>query len=386
MTHTRNKPNQQILDEAAEWFVDCREGDLDPAGEKAFNQWLRRSPEHITAYMEVAAFWADVPNVAAKEDVDVQALIAYARAEDNIVPLAAAGRTSSRENAKPADSASTQAPAAPVTLAATPAPARVSWRTGSLAASFAIALVGLASWPLMHRDTYSTDVGEQRSVLLKDGSTVDLNAKSRLRVRFTVEARNIELLEGQALFRVTKDPLRPFVVSTGDASVRAVGTRFDVYRRKTGTVVTVIEGQVAVMDSSVPASGSPALSTQKSSSKGAENPGNPGAGTVMLSAGEQIVVDAKTAGLPEPKPADIPAATAWTQRQIVFQGTPLGEVVEEFNRYNPRQMKILDETLQNVRISGVFSSTEPASLLRFLREQVHLEVIEGNESIRISRR
>src|SRR5687767_2965747 len=124
MTHTRNKPNQQILDEAAEWFVDCRENDLDPGAEQTFHQWLRRSPEHIAAYMEVAAFWADVPNVAAKEDIDVEALIAYARAEDNIVPLAAAGRISRRENAKPAGSALTETRMTPQP----PTSAAGSWR------------------------------------------------------------------------------------------------------------------------------------------------------------------------------------------------------------------------------------------------------------------
>lgn len=380
MTHIRNKPNQQIIDEAAEWFVDCREGDLDPAAEKAFNQWLRRSPEHIAAYMEVAAFWADVPNFVAKENIDVSALIAYARAEDNIVPLAAVGRTPHHENAKPADSAITE-----MLRAGTPlTPARTSWRMSLLAASFATAVVGLGSWSLMYRDTYRTGVGEQRLVLLEDGSTVELNARSRLRVRFTDEMRNIKLLEGQALFRVTKDPQRPFVVTSGDASVRAVGTQFDVYRKKTGTTVTVIEGKVAVTDSSVPSSQLSQVSTSHSPLKRLENPDNPDAGTIILSAGEQLVVSMKMPSLP--KPANILVATAWTQRQIVFQGAPLGEVVEEFNRYNPRQMTLLDESLQSVRVSGVFSSTEPASLLRFLREQVHLEVTEGDESVQISRR
>ena len=49
-------------------------------------------------------------------------------------------------------------------------------------------------------------------------------------------------------------------------------------------------------------------------------------------------------------------------------------------------MKVPDQNLQNVRISGVFSSTDPSSLLRFLREQVQLEVIEDRGSIQISRR
>src|SRR5690606_30051042 len=100
VTQRGSKPNQQIHDEAAEWFVDFREGDLDPGAAQAFIQWLRRSPEHIGAYMEVAAFWADVSRLAGKEDVDVAALVAYARAEDNVVPLANA-RLPGVEPAKP---------------------------------------------------------------------------------------------------------------------------------------------------------------------------------------------------------------------------------------------------------------------------------------------
>jgi len=379
--HTRNRPNQQILDEAAEWFVDLREGDLDAAAQQDFTAWLRTSPEHITAYMEVAAFWADVPNVATREDIDVEALIAYARADDNIVPLVAASHRQYRENAEPDDSVAVQVLIAPTT----PARTRSFWRRGVLATSLTVAIVAAGSWLITQRDTYRTHVGEQRLVLLKDGSTVELNARSRLRVRFTDKARNIELLEGQALFRVTKDSRRPFVVSSGDASVRAVGTQFDVYRKKTGTTVTVIEGKV-VVDPSARAPRSSGSSAAGDPAGRAMGPAqtNLRAAPVSLSAGEQLVVSMKMPSLP--RPADIPAVTAWTQRQIVFQGASLGEVVEEFNRYNPRQMEILDPTLQSVRVSGVFSSTEPVSLLRFLREQVHLEVIEGDESVQISRR
>ena len=334
--------------------------------------------------MEVAAFWADVPNVAAKEDIDVPALIAYARGEDNVVPLddfqnprrrPGPNRTltpsPSPSNGEGSDGGGCSR-SSPLHFVERGRLGGEGWRRGLLAAaSLAMAAAGPAWWYVAQGDMYRTHIGEQQSVLLEDGSTVELNAKSRLRVRFSDKARNIELLAGQALFRVAKDPLRPFVVSSGDASVRAVGTRFDVYRKGSGTTVTVLEGRVAV--SSLTPKAAPLHEVERGGGEG-----------VLLSAGEQIVVSPKTAALP--KPADIPAATAWTQRQIVFQGTPLGEVVEEFNRYNVRQMEVLDESLQGVRVSGVFSSTEPASLLRFLREQVQLEVVEGEERVRISRR
>src|SRR5205823_2531257 len=86
----------------------------------------------------------------------------------------------------------------------------------------------------------------ERSIALPDGSLIELNARSSVRVRFTSNERAVELFEGQALFRVAKDPARPFIVSSDGKRVRAVGTQFDVYRKKASTTVTVLEGRVTV--------------------------------------------------------------------------------------------------------------------------------------------
>ena len=71
---------------------------------------------------------------------------------------------------------------------------------------------------------------------------------------------NVELVEGQALFRVAKDHARPFVVQTAGIRVRAVGTQFDVYRKASGTQVTVVEGRVAVFAPGPPVSSIEAMS------------------------------------------------------------------------------------------------------------------------------
>jgi transmembrane sensor len=390
----RTQRNQQILDEAAEWLVEVREGDLDAAGQREFAIWLRRSPEHIKAYLEVAAFWADAPQLAFKEEIDVEALIAYARAEDNVVSLndeagagngrwrrasgedSAAGQTSDQSSGK-RGSLHTNAPV---------------WRPRRLAAAaaaIAVVCLGITSavWLLGQRgQTYETAIGEQRSVTLADGSTIDMNARSRIRIRFTKQARDVDLLDGQALFTVARDPARPFTVSSDNTRVRAIGTQFVVYRRKSGTTVTVLEGKVSVLPVSQAGASelvdemqpkASALPRSTSRSHRARQP-------VFLTAGEQVMLSALTPVAP--RSADMAAATAWTQRQIVFQGTPLTEVVEEFNRYNVRQMIIRDTDLASVRVSGIFSSTQPGSLLRFLREQVGLVVDESEDSIDISRR
>lgn len=361
---SRSGHNQQIVNEAAEWFVEFREDDIDAAARARFNRWLARSPEHIRAYLEVAAFWADVPNFVAKEKIDVEALIGYAREDDNVVPLGLL--------ALPASGAARETSAAP----SVPAPPRSRWlsRPGVLAASILFACIGVAAIVRMQlsRGVYVTEVGEQRSIILEDGSNVELNAKSRIRVHFADHTRDVDLLEGQALFHVAPDKTRPFTVKSGDTRVRAVGTQFDVYRRASETTVTVVEGKVAVLLAEAPQS-------PKTDAGSAQTPE-----PIQLSAGEQVVVTPKSAA--RPGHVDVPTATAWTQRQLVFHGTSLGEVVEEFNRYNRKQLVVDDISLQSVRVSGVFSTTDPTSLLRFLHEQIQLVMTEKDGRILISRK
>ena len=147
-------------------------------------------------------------------------------------------------------------------------------------------------------DAYSTGIGEQRTIALPDGSTVELNARSSLRVHLTDRQRDVALLEGQALFRVAKDAQRPFVVRAGDAQVRAVGTEFDVYRKESETVVTVVEGRVETYDDS----------------------GHGGEGAIVLSAGERLTVVPHT--VTKPTRADPAVATAWLQKRLIFEETP----------------------------------------------------------------
>ena len=186
--------------------------------------------------------------------------------------------------------------------------------------------------------------------------------------------RNVELQQGQALFHVAKDPARPFIVHSGATSVRAVGTQFDVYRKDSGvTVVTVVEGRVAVSAADLAAPQATSADVSGSASS-------------LLTAGEQVIVTAQSSARTQPRSADAAVATAWTKGQIVFQATPLKDVVEEFNRYNRHQLMIDDPTLKAVRVSGVFSSTDPASLLRFLSEQLQLSVKDRDGKIEIKRR
>jgi transmembrane sensor len=275
----------------------------------------------------------------------------------------------------------------------------------------------LSRWHVKRFPTYSTDIGERRSLTLADGSTVDLNARSSIRIEFSNAERRVELLQGQALFQVAKDKHRPFIVRTADTSVRAVGTQFDVYRKSSGTTVTVLEGVVAVYSAALlenrqsgsvsPPGSAPAPSALSSSDDGpvdqisgtrrslralgaaatlssvptglVDPSGSP---AIFLSAGEQITVTPSVA-LPAPQHADLTATTAWMQHRLIFDGTRLSDVVEEFNRYNRRQLVIEGASLSEFHVSGVYSSTDPTSLLRFLGDQPGVKITEGENEIRI---
>lgn len=397
----RLKLNRQILDEASEWFVDFRVGDVDSSARERFDLWLRQSPEHIRAYMEIANTYVVLPALNPTSKLDIQELIAYARSEGNVVPFDHTMRPNQPlSQAADLDGESRVERGA---LNAQPSPRRRGSRIFALAASIAMVCVMASLLPWLAgqwHSTYATDIGERRSITLEDGSTIDLNARSKVRVRFSKSERDVELIEGQALFAVAHDVSRPFIVSAGNTAVRAVGTQFDVYRKGSGTTVTVVEGRVAVFGLSYssakssslagagdgqgpripsPPKGESALPHQHSVLSASPSPGE-----VFVSAGEQVTVTERP--IPEPKQANVAAATAWTQHQLVFDASPLSDVVDGFNRYNTRQIVIEDRALDDFHVSGVYSSTDPASLIRFLRQQPGIDVIETDEGVRITRK
>jgi len=236
---------------------------------------------------------------------------------------------------------------------------------------------------------YTTQTAEQRSVLLSDGSRVDLDALSNVRVSFTSDERAVELLSGQALFRVTKDTSRPFVVRVDGARFRAVGTQFDVNRTSLGTVLTVLEGHVEVLVSAAPTrnvfglfsshggTGSDTSSTHSSS---------PDA-RVMVDAGQQATIIHSTITVPQA--VDTAAATGWTRRLLIFTSTPLAVAAEEFNRFNFRRLAIASPKLADFRVTGTFQAFDPEALadfVLFLRRQPGIEVLERDDQIAVQSR
>src|SRR5579871_1413297 len=90
----------------------------------------------------------------------------------------------------------------------------ISWIGRVLTAAMLIILVigGAEWWRFRSWKSYETAVGGHEVIDLSDGSSIDLNTNSQLRVRMTRTVRQLELLRGEVIVRVRHDPSRPFVV------------------------------------------------------------------------------------------------------------------------------------------------------------------------------
>lgn len=211
----------------------------------------------------------------------------------------------------------------------------------------------LAVWLVLSPSSYTTGLGEQRSVALDDGSIVTLNTSSQIEVKYAEHQRFIRLVRGEALFEVAHDKARPFDVSVGTAVVRAVGTQFNIDRRADHATVTVVEGRVKV-----------SAQHEKPASASGRGPSLEAVSEV-ITASQRIVVTQSTLSPPE-HVADLAPVTAWTQRQLVFENRPLREVAEEFNRYNRSRIVIEPGQLQVQQVTGVFQANDTDSFLAFV--------------------
>ncbi len=189
---------------------------------------------------------------------------------------------------------------------------------------------------------------------LADGSTIDMNARSRIRIRFSKHARDVDLLDGQALLTVAKDSARPFTVSSDYTRVRAIGTQFVVYRRRSGTTVTVLEGKVSVLPGGADG---PADACWRCKPDGGQPPRS------SIEARRPTATrlsDGRRAGDDERAHPDGSASRGHDDSDGLdsaadrLPGRPLTEVVEEFNRYNLRQMIIRARTWRTCASAASF--------------------------------
>jgi transmembrane sensor len=329
-----NVRTPDLEDQASDIFLQQREGSCSAPDQIALDSRLANNPELADAYRRVQESWSAVGRHATSPELMALREQAIGRARQ-----ASAKRWS--------------------------VPGARSWHLGKWAAVATILVVCGTVWQLSpygyEPGLYKTGLGEQRAIELPDHSHIVLDARTRLRVRFTVDTRTIELLDGQAQFSVAKDPARPFKVKAGAKTIVAVGTVFDVEYVDRQVQVAMVEGRVAVL--SQDQSGSAALDGDSKS-------GN--LLPIELTAGEALHVRADGVSTVLPK-ADIEAATAWRESKVIFRNESLADALHRLNRYSRQQVVVDDPALAQMKVSGVFDSGDAQAFAEAM--QAYLPVV-----------
>lgn len=249
------------------------------------------------------------------------------------------------------------------------------WMWGAVltASAAALALTWTARWrtpPASMTTTYAVVPDQMHALTLADGSVVELRGDSEVRAEFTLAERRVRLVHGEAHFKVTKNPARPFIVAAGSLAVRAVGTAFDVRLAPAAVDVLVTEGRVRIDRDAA---------SDAAAKTAAAEPVAPTTEVPVLTAGERVrlpLVKAEIASsapvVAALAPMEIDQELAWQKTWLVFTRTPLAEAIGAFNRQTggtggPR-LVIEDETLRERRIGGTFRADNVDGFVRLLEQ------------------
>lgn len=294
-----------IDEQAATWQARRSGSQFSTRDEAELQAWLAASPAHARAFSEMQQIWAELDRVPRPS---LSAPVVPLRPRRWRLPLAAAA---------------------------------------SLLVACALVLVSRGGPEV--DETFASPLSATQQVTLADGTRIDLNRATRLRVRLYDDHREVDLLEGEAFFAVARDENRPFDVTAGDGRVRVLGTRFSVRRGEQRLDVVVESGHVAVEP-------------------------HPGAAqSLELLAGDSLDYDYRTATLEQGhrRPEEI---ASWRRGQLVFRDRPLAQLLDEVSRYRPAPVGLADPRLAQRRVSGSLNLANPDAFLAALPQLLPVQV------------
>jgi transmembrane sensor len=337
-----------LTSEACAWLAQLETGALSTEDLAAFREWIKRSPRHHTEITRLARLSHEI-NVLA----------------DMAGPLRdAAGRRAPVLRRRAAGRSLGGRRAWPAAIAAT------------LAVAIAAALLLITPSPRESAEPYliATAIGETQDVALTDGSHVKVNTASQIEVDFDRGRRRVRLLKGEAFFEVAHDPDRPFAVYAGDKLVTAVGTAFAVRWTDNDLVVTVSEGRVVFSAAAESGASKSAAFRQATGPEPAQARPAP---TTLLQAGQRLAMSDAASGeaVENISQRELSRELAWRSGLLDFENAPLGEVVQEMQRYTRLKIDITEDGLGDLKFGGVFRAGETEAFFDALELSFGVEVV-----------
>jgi transmembrane sensor len=325
--------------EAARWFVRLNNHPVSASTEVDFDAWLAEAPEHRACYLSCEKTVALTRQL--RDDPGLQSDMALcARIAASESPVPRFGRLWARNLWNPLG-------------------ARAAWTAVAAILVTAVVLGGYGIFGPHPAVVYQTQVGERRTIVLDDRSTVTLNTDTRLSVSLTAKLRRIDLQRGEAFFSVTHDKARPFEVWAGHGMIRAVGTQFGVEVMRDRVTVSVLEGVVTV---------NPAV-------------GAPSAPTVGRLEANRSLTFGERGDMSAERAADVLRIRAWREGKLIFDDVPLAQAMAEYNRYTTHKVEIGSPRIGRLPVSGVLDVADSDSLRILLRDSLSLRLVEQSGSL-----
>ena len=311
-----------IYEEAALWW--SRRHEAGPEVRGAFAQWLAADPLHAEAFDAIERAWEAFGDALP----DADEILGDAAAAPSVLAARRASRPVSRR-----------------------------WFGAALVGTAAATGAGVFVWQKSRTETYefTTGMGERRRETLADGSSVDLDANSHLRVALNGWTRKLDLVKGRVLFDVAKDADRPFVVTAATETVTALGTLFWVEVRNAETTVSLIRGRVR-----------------------AETTGD----SLELAPGD-LVAFGGGRRLRLVHGIDATGTQAWRTGRLVFDNEPLARVAERMNDYSADKILLGDAKAGSIRISGSFLAGQTQAFIDALETYYGLSVSRSGQGLTV---
>jgi transmembrane sensor len=307
---------------AVEWLLAREDSeDWSAQDQAALDAWLNEAPEHLLAFWRAKSGWKRTEVLAA------------------LRPFRPQSKPQSADNWKRF---------------------RLAMAAASIAA-IAIASVVAANWKTERYVTYSTALGGHKTLALGDGSEIELNTDTVVRLPKGV-GRQVVLEKGEAFFQVRHDASNPFIVTTRSGRVVDLGTKFVIRQRDRDVKVSLVEGRARF--------------------EGASQDGEKR--SVVLDPGDVVLATADSVSLMKKPARELSNELGWRRGMLIFRHKTLAEAASEFNRYNAEQI-VVDPSVAHMEIRGTFHTADVALFARMAEKALGLHTsTEGNE-ISISR-
>jgi len=332
-------------EEAAFWFISLTEGALAEADQVRFDEWL--------AVPENADVFADIARMSRTIDCLAE--------EPEIISL----RTAALCDYEHRDGGGDRR-----------GEVRKSLFIVAIAASLLLGFVGILSVWGARSEHYVTGVGEQRVVLLDDGSRLALDGDSAVDVDLGHYRRSLVLMRGRARFNVAKDPLRPFTVTAGNRIVVATGTSFSVELLGKAVHVQLFEGHVAVVN----------RTTVRGKEQNEQFRPRRLKSEPQLTPGNELIVSTEGSEQPKIAPFQMAAGEAWQGGELVFENETLADAVERVNRYSRQRIELVDKQTGELLVNGVFRTGDAGAFIDGVSALYPVRIRQTGSGWRIERR